>query len=59
LPGPLPPPPFAAAALAVVTLKGSDDRMPDTTPVPVPHSGLIEHGSIQTIEGSVEDDTAR
>jgi hypothetical protein len=41
----------AAVALAVVTLTGSDD----TNPVTGDHSGLIEHGSIRSIEGSVED----
>jgi hypothetical protein len=41
----------ATVALAVVTLTGGDD----TNPVTGAHSGLIEHGSIRSIEGSVED----
>jgi hypothetical protein len=40
----------AAVALAVVTLTGGD-----ASPVTDAHSGLIEHGSIRSIEGSVED----
>lgn len=44
----------AAATLAVVVLAGNDNP-PDTNPVPGAHSGLIEHGSIRSIEGSVED----
>jgi hypothetical protein len=42
----------AAATLAVVVFVGSDA---DTKPVLGAHSGLIEHGSIRSIEGSVED----
>ena len=42
-------------ALAVVTLTGGDE----TDPVTGAHSGLIEHGSIRSIEGSVEDHVAR
>jgi hypothetical protein len=44
----------AAVALAVVTLTGGDD----TNPVTGAHSGLAEHGSIRSIEGSVEDNVA-
>jgi hypothetical protein len=42
----------AAVTLAVVALTGGDD---DTNPVVGAHTGLIEHGSIRSIEGSVED----
>jgi hypothetical protein len=42
----------AAVALAVVTLTGGHD---DTTPIIGAHTGQIEHGSIRSIEGSVED----
>jgi hypothetical protein len=41
----------AAVALAVATLTGGDD----TSPVTGAHTGLIEHGSIRSIEGAVED----
>lgn len=44
----------AAATLAVVVLAGGDDAA-DTNLVPGAHSGLIEHGSIRSIEGTVED----
>jgi hypothetical protein len=47
----------AAAALAVVVLAGTDNAS-ETDPVPGVHSGLIEHGSIRSIEGSVEDASA-
>jgi hypothetical protein len=42
----------AAVTLAVLTLTGGHD---DTNPVVGAHNGLIEHGSIRSIEGSVED----
>ena len=42
----------AAVALAVVTLTGGHG---DTNPNIGAHTGLIEHGSIRSIEGSVED----
>jgi hypothetical protein len=41
-----------AAGLAFVTFTGGDD--PDTTSVPA-HASVVEHGSIRSIEGSVED----
>jgi hypothetical protein len=41
----------ASATLAVVTLTGNDDTNPNIGA----HTGLIEHGSIRSIEGSVED----
>jgi hypothetical protein len=44
----------AAIARAVVTLTGGDDAGPLTGA----HTGFIEHGSIRSIEGSVEDSVA-
>jgi hypothetical protein len=41
----------ASATLSIVTLTGSDDTNPNIGA----HTGLIEHGSIRSFEGSVED----
>lgn len=45
----------AAVTLAAVALTGGDD---DTNPVVGAHTGLVEHGSIRSIEGSVEDSSS-
>jgi hypothetical protein len=42
----------AVVTLVVLTVSGHDD---DTAPLTGVHSGLVEHGSIRAIEGSVED----